>query len=526
MTEQGGTEDDLMVKELVDAPVDEQEAAQVEAQPAGYPGQAEYLDPDGQPAQPNYSGSSGHSGYGQPNQPNYSGSSGHSGQGSGGSRVLPHNADAEESVLGSMMLSTDAIGPAVELLTSDHFYFRQNGFIFDAISSLYATGSPVDSVTVGDELERNNLLKQAGGKDRLLQLQASTPVTTHAGRYARIVEDAALLRSLITVSNEISDLGYSRPPDVTRALDEAEARVYAISERRIVNSTSPLKTLLEQAMTHLEDIYEKGGGITGVTTGFDDLDKILAGLQHSTLNVVGARPAMGKTAFALTIAAHVAVKVAKPVLFFSLEMAHLELTNRLLAADARVDSQSLQTGNIKSNEWAKITASLERLGQAQMWIDDNPNLTIPEVRAKSRRLSRQTGELGLIVVDYLQLMSGRTNSETRQVEVAEMSRGLKVLARELRTPVLALSQLSRTLEQRSDKRPMLSDLRESGAIEQDADVVMFLYRDEVYNEDTPDKGAAEVIVAKHRNGPTGKAKLAFLPKHACFASAASPAVDY
>ena len=433
---------------------------------------------------------------------------------------LPQDRYAEESVLGAMMLSTDAIAPAIELLTGAHFFYKPNAYIFDAIAALYATGVGVDYVTVAEELASNNVLDQAGGVERLLALQRATPLTTRAGTYARSVEEKALLRSLHRTGIEISDLARSDPRDVPRALDEAEGLVYAVAERRIINSTSHLKGLLEDALEHLEDIYENGDGITGSPTGFDELDKILGGLQHSTLNVVGARPSMGKTAFALTVASHIAVTVAKPVLFFSLEMAHLELTNRLLAADARIDSQKLQTGKLETAQWTKITNSIERLGQAQLWIDDNPNLTIPEIRAKSRRLARQTGEdLGLIVVDYLQLMSGRMDSESRQVEVAEMSRGLKVLARELRTPVLALSQLSRQLEQRSDKRPMLSDLRESGAIEQDADVVMFLYRDEIYNADSPDKGSAEVIVAKHRNGPIGKANLAFLPQYARFVNA-------
>ncbi len=458
-----------------------------------------------------------------------------------GARTLPRNLAAEEAVLGSMMLSPDAIGTVNKKLDAAHFYHKPNAYIFDAIVSLYSDGTPIDGVTVAEELQRHNLLRQAGGEERLLALQAATPVTTNAERYAGIVEENALLRGLIAVSNEISDLGYNlgynkddedwkkdKPPKgIDEVLDEAESKIYALSQRRIINSTSHLKPLLEEAFEHLNDIYNSGGGVTGVPTGFVDLDELLGGLQPSTLNVVGARPSVGKTAFGLTIASHVAVTAQKPVLFFSLEMAHLELSSRLLAADARIDSHDLQTGNLQRDDWAKIGNSIERLGQAQMWIDTNPNLTVNEIRTKARRLYRQVGELGLIVVDYLQLMTqpGKRN-ESRQVEVADMSRGLKVLARELSTPVLALSQLSRTLEQRSDKRPMLSDLRESGAIEQDADVVMFLYRDEVYNPDSDQKGNAEVHISKHRNGPTGKVDLAFLPKHACFANATNVESDY
>lgn len=466
--------------------------------------------------------SPGHSQVGPPGSSN-----GPPGPGPGpGRSVMPHSAAAEESILGAMMLSADAVGTALELLTAEHFYSPANGHVFDAIAGLHGGGEPVDSVTVAEELARHKVLDQAGGEERLRMLQASTPMTKHAARYARIVEENALLRRLIAVSHDIAELGYSTPNDVTRALDEAEAMVYAVAEHRIVSSTSHLKGLLEEALTRLDEIFKNGDGLAGISTGFTALDDLLSGLQHSTLNVVGARPSMGKTAFALTIASHVAVTVGKPVLFFSLEMSHLELTNRLLAADARIDSRKLQTGGLQDGDWDRITNSIERLGAAKLWIDDNPNTTVPEVRAKSRRLSRQAGELGLVVVDYLQLMSGRLNSETRQVEVAEMSRGLKVLARELQTPVLACSQLSRNLEARADKRPMLSDLRESGSIEQDADVVMFLYRDEVYNEDSADKGLAEVIVAKHRNGPTGKAALSFLPKHACFANTPDTSTQY
>lgn len=437
-----------------------------------------------------------------------------------GGRVPPQNVDAEEAVLGAMLLSNEAIAPAVERLTAEHFYVPANGVVFEAISALYGGGEPVDFVTVADQLERAGKLAAAGGPDRLLALEATTPTITHVDRYARIVEDTALLRRLISVSAEISELAYSRPNDTAAAIDQAEAMVYDVAERRILDSTQSLHDLVELGLDRLEELYERGDAFTGLATGFRELDKILSGIQSSSLVVVGARPAMGKTAFGLTMASHVALESQKPVLLFSLEMNHSELTGRLLASDARVDATRVRTGQLRAEDWTRITRSVGRLGEAPMWIDDNPNVTVTEIRAKARRLRSRLGSLGLIVVDYLQLMSGRASAENRQVEVAEMSRGLKILARELDTPIVALSQLSRNLESRGDKRPMLSDLRESGSIEQDADVVMFLYRDEVYNDETTERGMAEVIVAKHRNGPTGTARLAFMPQYTLFADMA------
>jgi replicative DNA helicase len=296
--------------------------------------------------------------------------------------------------------------------------------------------------------------------------------------------------------------------------------VFQVAERRVIDSTKPIRELLDANLDRLEELYERGEAITGLPTGYMDFDELLAGLQPGTLNVIGARPAMGKTAFALGIASNAALQSQRPVLFFSLEMGHLELTQRMLCADAKVDSTRLRTGNLSEDDWPKITRSVGRLAEAPIWIDDNPNLTVMEIRAKARRLKSRLGDLGLIVVDYMQLMSGRGSAESRQVEVSEMSRGLKILARELETPIIALSQLSRGLEGRTDKRPMLSDLRESGSIEQDADVVAFLYRDEVYNAESPDIGTAEIIIAKHRNGPTGTVRLAWLSNYTRFANMA------
>ena len=437
-----------------------------------------------------------------------------------GGRVPPQNVDAEESVLGAMLLSRDAIAPAVERLSAEHFYVPANGVVFDAVEALYVAGEPVDCVTVADQLERSGTLTAAGGADRLLALEAATPTLTHVDRYARIVEETALLRRLISVSAEISELAYSRPHDTAAALDQAESMVYSVAERRIVDSTQSLRDLVDLSLDRLEELYQQGDAFTGLATGFNSLDRILSGVQTSSLMVVGARPAMGKTAFGLTMASNVALQSQLPVLLFSLEMNHAELTGRLLASDARVDATRVRTGQLHADDWNRITRSVGRLGEAPMWIDDNPNVTVTEIRAKARRMRSRLGGLGLIVVDYLQLMNGRANAENRQVEVAEISRGLKILARELETPIVAMSQLSRNLESRSDKRPMLSDLRESGSIEQDADIVVFIYRDEVYNEETTERGMAEIIVAKHRNGPTGTARLAFMPQYTLFADMA------
>lgn len=424
-------------------------------------------------------------------------------------RVPPHDLQAEESLLGAMLLSRDAIASAVETCKVEDFYRPAHGHIFEAICALYAQGEPADPVTVADELRRADLLEVVGGPGDLVALQANTPAIANAARYARIVEEHALLRRLIGVATEMAEMGYSLPEDVAAALDKAEAMVFDIVERRVTDSLKPLRDLLTATLDHLEALYNQGDDITGVPTGYRDLDQRLSGLQPSALVIVGARPSMGKTAFALGLAAYAAIKKGLPVLFFSLEMSHLELTQRLLCSEARVDSSRMRNGKLQESDWPKVVHAIGKLGEAPLFIDDNPNLTIMEIRAKARRLKSREG-LGLIVVDYLQLMSGHGSQETRQVEVSEISRGLKILARELSVPVVALSQLSRNLEARENKRPVLADLRESGSIEQDADVVMFIYRDEVYKEDSPDKGAAEIIVAKHRNGPTGTEKLAFL----------------
>lgn len=438
---------------------------------------------------------------------------------SSSARRIPHDLEAEASLLGAMLLSRDAIATALETCSESDFYKPVHATVFAAISSLYGRGDPSDPVTVADELRRAGKLEEVGGAAFLVELQAATPTISNVARYARIVEEHALLRRLISVAQGVADLAYEIPEDVTAALDQAETMVFEVAQRKQSDTTVPLKDLLGQALDNLEALYDRGEAITGLPTGYHDLDERLSGLQPSNLLIVGARPGMGKTSFALGLAAHAAMEKREPVLVFSLEMSHLELTQRLLCAESRIDSSRMRNGRLHESDWPKLSHAIGRLGEAPLYIDDNPNLTIMDIRAKARRLKAKTG-LALVVVDYLQLMSGRSSAENRQVEVSEISRGLKILARELSVPVVALSQLSRNLEMRADKRPTLADLRESGSLEQDADVVLFIYRDELYNPDSPDRGTAEVIVAKHRNGPTGVTQLAFLDHYTRFANMA------
>ena len=439
---------------------------------------------------------------------------------SGGGRVPPHNIEAEESLLGAMLLSKDAIASAVETVSPEDFYKPAHGHLFEAIQTLYGRGEPVDPVTVAEELRRANLLEALGGKQAILRIQVGTPAAANAAHYARIVEEHSLLRRLIGVAGEIAEMGYDMPDDVTNTLDQAETLVFDVANRRLSSSLKGIYPALQESLEQLEALFERDGSMTGVPSGYIDLDEVLLGFQPSNLIVVAARPGQGKTSFALGAASHVALETRKPVVFFSMEMGYLELTQRMLAAEAGVNSRLLRTGRIPESDWTKISHAVGRLAEAPFYIDDNAHLTVMEMRAKCRRLKAMHGDLGLVVVDYLQLMSTPRRSENRQVEVSELSRGLKILARDLETPVMALSQLNRSLEYRTDKRPMLADLRESGSIEQDADVVAFIYRDDTYNDESAEKGTAEIIVAKHRNGPTGKVRLAFLEHLTKFANMA------
>jgi replicative DNA helicase len=437
-------------------------------------------------------------------------------------RIPPHNLNAEESLLGALLLSRDVANSVAEWgLQTEHFYKPAHQHIFSAMRGLMFNAQPVDIVTVSDELRRNGLLDEVGGTSALLELQDATPAISNAHRYATIVQDTALLRKLISVAGEITDIAYNGPDDVTRALDEVESKVFEVAENRVVDSIRGVGELVTETVDAIQQLADRGGSLTGTSTGLNDLDEILSGLQPSTLNIVGARPAMGKTALGLGIATHIAKTTNKPVLVFSLEMGHHELTQRILSSEAEIDSMRLRKGGLESSDWSRLGKAIGRLEKVPLYLDDNPRVTVMEIRAKARRMqARSGGQIGLILIDYLQLMSGGASAENRQLEVSEISRGLKILARELQAPILALSQLSRNLETRADKRPMLADLRESGSLEQDADTVMFLYRDEVYNRDSPDKAAAELIVAKHRAGPTGVARLVFRGQYTKFGNAA------
>jgi replicative DNA helicase len=434
-------------------------------------------------------------------------------------RVPPHNLEAEESLLGSMLLSRDAIVAAVEArVETDDFYKPAHAHVYDAVLSLYGQGEPADPVTVAEELRRADLLEFVGGRAALLRIQANTPASANAGHYARIVNELALLRRLIGVAGDIAEMGYDTPDDVTETLDRAESLVFEVAERRVSESMVGIHDALQDTIDNLESRYDDPSDLVGVPTGYTEVDRVLYGLQPSNLVIVAARPGMGKTSLALGVARNVSTQTGRPVVFFSMEMGTLELTKRLLAMEARVEASRLWTAKLSEGDWSKLAHAVGRLGEARLFIDDNPHCTVMEMRAKCRRLRARHGDLALVVVDYVQLMTPSTSRrmENRQVEVSEISRGLKILARELECPVVALSQLNRQVEYRQDKRPMLADLRESGGLEQDADVVAFIYRDEVYNPESDDRGKAEIIIAKHRNGPTGKAELAFLPHRAEF----------
>jgi replicative DNA helicase len=390
-----------------------------------------------------------------------------------GARVPPHNLEAEESLLGAMMLSREAIHAAIEAhIGRDDFYKPAHGYIYDAIYSLQARGEPVDPVTVAEELRRADVLESIGGKATLLRVQASTPASANATHYAQIVADHALLRRLIGVAGDITEMGYAAQDDVEETLDRAEKAVFEVAEHRVADSLKMLHPVLEQTLDQLASLYERGSHVVGVPTGYRDLDDLLLGLQPSTLNIVAARPGQGKTSFALGAALEVALVSKQPVIFFSMEMGHLELTKRLLASEARIDARKLATGQLTEAEWPKLNQAVGRLAEAPFFIDDNPHVSVMEMRAKARRVKARQNGLGLIVVDYLQLMQGSRKAESRQVEVSELSRGLKILARELEVPVMTLAQLNRQVEYRQDKRPMLADLRESGCLVASTEVAL------------------------------------------------------
>ncbi|HUC34486.1 MAG TPA: replicative DNA helicase [Gaiellaceae bacterium] len=437
--------------------------------------------------------------------------------------VPPQNRDAEESVLGAMMLSPGAIAAVSEILTSDgrEFYRESHAKIYRAALGLYAKGEPVDAITLADELDERGELENVGGKLRIHELASLAPTTANAHHYAQIVRETATLRGLIRAGGEIAQLGWDRPGETTELVDQAEQIVFDLSQQRTRGEFSHIEELLKESFERITALYESGADVTGVPSGFRDIDRITSGFQEGNLVIVAARPSMGKSALGLCMAANLGVRKGVPVALFTLEMSKSEVTQRLMCSEAKVESQRLRTGKLAADDWPRLTAACDKLAKAPIYVDDTGSITMMEIRSKARRLKQKHPELGLIIVDYLQLMTSGTNAENRVQEVSQISRSLKVLARDLGVPIIALSQLSRAVEQRHDKRPILSDLRESGSLEQDADIVCFIYRDEYYNDESDQQGLAEVIVAKHRNGPTDTVKLSFLRRYAKFADLAA-----
>jgi replicative DNA helicase len=419
-----------------------------------------------------------------------------------------------------MLLSGTAIEAASDALDASDFYRESHAKIYRAAIELYQHGEPVDAITVGDKLDERGELEEVGGKARIHELAALVPATSNAGHYARIVREMATLRGLTAVGEQIQRLGWERPGETPELVDRAEQMVFDLAQHRIRGSFEHVQTLVRESFEQITRMYESGGEMTGTPTGFRDIDTMTSGLQPGNLVVIAGRPSMGKSAFAMGIAANLALRHDTPVAVFTLEMSKIEVAQRLMCAEARVELQRLRTGRLTNEDWPRLVKACDALTKAPIYVDDTRLTTMLEIRAKARRLKAREPSLGAIVIDYLQLMSTGTTVENRVQEIAQISRALKVIAGDLEIPVIALSQLNRAVESRTDKRPLLSDLRDSGAVEQDADLVMFLYRDEYYNENSEDQGLAEVILSKHRNGPIGTEKLAFLKRFAKFADLA------
>ncbi|GAB4356604.1 MAG: replicative DNA helicase [Methylohalobius crimeensis] len=441
-------------------------------------------------------------------------------------KTPPHSLQAEQSVLGGLMLDAGAWDKIAERVNEADFYRKEHRLIFGAIQGLMENDSPCDVVTVSEVLENRAELKSVGGLTYLASLVEGTPSAANITAYADIVRERAVLRQLAHVGTEIADTAFHpEGREVGELLEDAEQKVFRIADQRQRGDGGfkAIKHLLIKAVDRVEELHEKGVGITGVGSGFVDLDHMTAGFQPADLVIVAGRPSMGKTTFAMNIAEHVAIKEQMPVAVFSMEMPGDHLAMRMMSSLGRIDQHRLRIGQLEDDEWPRMTSALNLLAGTQLFIDDTPALTPVELRARSRRLAREHGQLGLVVIDYLQLMQAPGAGENRTAEISEISRSLKGLAKELNVPVIALSQLNRNLEQRPNKRPVMSDLRESGSIEQDADVIVFVYRDEVYNEDSPDKGTAEIIIGKQRNGPIGTVRLTFLGQYTRFENFAGAA---
>ena len=434
-------------------------------------------------------------------------------------RIMPHSVEAEQAVIGSMLMDKEAILTSSEIICKDDFYQSAYGILFEAIVEIYNEGKPVDLVTLQSRLKEKNVPDEISSLEYVRDLVTAVPTSANVKYYAQIVSEKSMLRRLIKLSEEIENTCYLGKEPMEAVLETTEKKVFELVQKRSTGDFVPIKQVVLNALEKIEAASKNAGSVTGIPTGFLDLDYKTAGLQPSDLILIAARPSMGKTAFVLNIAQHVAFKANKSVAIFSLEMSKEQLVNRLFALEAQVDAQSLRTGNLKDSDWEKLIESAGIIGKSKLMIDDTPGISISELRSKCRKMKLEHG-LDIIIIDYLQLMTGRVGgkSESRQQEISEISRALKGVARELNVPVIALSQLSRAVEQRPDHRPMMSDLRESGAIEQDADVVMFIYRDDYYNKDTEIKNVAEIIIAKQRNGAIGTVNLTWLPQYTKFAN--------
>lgn len=431
-------------------------------------------------------------------------------------KIPPHDIEAEQAILGSMLTDKDAVIAAIEVIKPDDFYRDDNKAIYKSILNLYAKAEPIDIITVKAELIEEGKFEQVGGLDYIATLPDKVPTTANVDKYIKIVEEKSILRNLIKTSNELIELGYSQTEEVDAIIDQAEKKIFDMMKNRNQKGYTSIKDVLVESFAQIEKLYNQKGNITGVPTGFSELDYKTSGLNKSDLILIAARPAMGKSALAINIATNAAVHSNVPVVIFNLEMSKEQVGNRILCSEAMVDSSKVRTGKMDEDDWVKLASAIGPLSEAPIYIDDTPGISIMEIRAKCRKLKLEKN-IGLIVIDYLQLIQGSgKKGASREQEISEISRSLKILAKELDVPVIALSQLSRAAEQRNDHRPMLSDLRESGAIEQDADIVMFIYRDDYYNQESEKKNIAEVILAKHRGGSTGTVELLWLGNYTKF----------
>lgn len=437
-------------------------------------------------------------------------------------RIPPYNIEAEESLLGSMLISRDAVGTIIEIVKADDFYRSSNQMIFEAILEMYSKGEPSDPITIADHLKKKGVLDEVGGKTFIHSLISNIPLAANAEYYAKIVRNHSILRKLIYAATDIATMGYEVPEDLSATVDKAQELIFSIyqdlNSGNSRNAVSVMKDIVSEVYEQIEELHESGADVSGIPTGFIDFDKYSSGLHNSDLVVIAARPGMGKTAFVLGMAKNIAMKEKIPIAIFSLEMSKQQVAQRLMSAQSGIDLQRLRDGKIRENEWTRLASAIEKLAECKLYVDDSAFLTVMDLRSRARMMASTYG-IKMIIVDYLQLMQSTSNYRGNKVqEITEISQNLKGIAKELDIPVIAVSQLSREVEKRDKKTPQLSDLRESGSIEQDADMVVFIYRDEYYDEQTSKKGQAELIIAKHRNGPTGKVDLQFNKRYALFSN--------